>query len=344
MKPESGAKGIDAEEGLRNYFLHAGYFVVRGVPFIYRGFDVTDVDIWLYLRSTSLTRERACVDIKRKKTPQAMERVFWSKGLREVLGVERAIVVTNDNRIETRDFGLANGVTVLHGDFVNRILGRSTPTGRLTEEQLLGLLRSSPCVTDPKIIWPRWYRNIKCKLIEALNFDGCNQLLLGIDVALKEHIATGKSAELSVRLTYILISYFLVCLDYASRVISHLEFNERKLQLTDGLRYGEAGSSRTKRTAAMALTLIAEAGNSPLLTYSELERELQKQLAEYPAEILAEYFAKPEILKTLFERARVFEKLAYSATLTFPSECSSEEKAVIGVLADFFKIDRKQII
>src|SRR5215475_12151178 len=112
MIRESGAKGIDAEEALRNYFLQAGYFVVRGVPFIYRGFDVTDVDIWLYIRSTSLTRERTCVDIKRKKTPQAMERVFWIKGLREVLRVERAIVVTNDNRIETRDFGSANGVTV----------------------------------------------------------------------------------------------------------------------------------------------------------------------------------------------------------------------------------------
>jgi hypothetical protein len=344
MKPMPGAKGIKAEEALRSYFLQAGYFVVRGIPFVYRGFDVTDIDIWLYIRSTSLTRERTCVDIKRKKTPQAIERVFWTRGLREVLGLERAIVVTSDNREETRAFGSAHGITVLHGGFVNRILNSSTPTGRITEEEFFGLLKSSPCITDSKIIWHRWYRTVKSKLIEVLNFDGCNQLLLGINLALKEYISTGKSSEVPVRLLYILVSYFLLCLDYASRGISHLEPPERRARLTDGLRFGQAGRARTKEVAAMALNLIAESGKASLLTFSDLEKELEKQLSEYAAETLSDYFAKSEILKNVFDRARTFERLAYSTTLTRPTDCNSDEKAVLGVLCDFFNVDRKEII
>lgn len=70
-------KGPRMEELLRSYFLKTGYYVVRGVPFIYEGFDVTDIDLWLYSRTSSVSREVALVDAKNKKTPQAIERIFW---------------------------------------------------------------------------------------------------------------------------------------------------------------------------------------------------------------------------------------------------------------------------
>ena len=241
----SGVKGIQAEEALRNYFLGMGYFTVRGVPFNYKSFDVTDVDLWLYMKSTSLARERTCVDVKRKKTPQAMERVFWTKGLREALGIERAIVVTTDNRGETRDFGTANGVTVLHGDFLLRVINGYNSGGRITEEQMFAQLKP-PCVADPSIIWARWYRSAKARLIEDLNFNTCNTFLMDTRLLLQEYLAVGKTSPMVIRLLYLLISYFLVSLDYASRSIAHLELNERKASLTDGLRYGEAGRQRTE--------------------------------------------------------------------------------------------------
>jgi len=82
-------KGEATEEILREYFLKLGYFVVRSIPYKYNQFDVTDVDIWLYSRPSPLTRERTNVDVKRKKTPQALERIFWAKGLQQVLSLER---------------------------------------------------------------------------------------------------------------------------------------------------------------------------------------------------------------------------------------------------------------
>lgn len=68
------SKGPKMEELLRNYFLKAGYYVVRGVPFIYEGFDITDIDLWLYGRASSVSREITIVDIKNRKTPQAIEK------------------------------------------------------------------------------------------------------------------------------------------------------------------------------------------------------------------------------------------------------------------------------
>ncbi len=72
-------KGSVAEEALRNYFLSIGYYVARGIKFTFHRFDVTDVDLWLYARNSPLSRERICVDIKNKKTPQALERIFGQR-------------------------------------------------------------------------------------------------------------------------------------------------------------------------------------------------------------------------------------------------------------------------
>ena len=106
----SGDKGAVAEEALRAYFCSIGYFVVRSVPFVYKNYEITDVDLWLYVKATSLSAERICVDVKRKRTPQAMERVLWTRGLKDLLGVDRAIVVTTDNRPEIRPTsGLTTG-------------------------------------------------------------------------------------------------------------------------------------------------------------------------------------------------------------------------------------------
>ena len=73
-------KGYQMEENLRNYFLEMGYFVVRGVKYNFKDTEGTDIDLFLYNRPTILSRERINVDIKNKKTPQAMERIFVAKG------------------------------------------------------------------------------------------------------------------------------------------------------------------------------------------------------------------------------------------------------------------------
>ncbi|MBA4416284.1 MAG: hypothetical protein C0392_00010 [Syntrophus sp. (in: bacteria)] len=343
MVSNSGQKGYAAEEALRGYFRNTGYFVVRGIPLTYRKYDVTDVDLWLYAKVTSIAAERSCVDVKRRKTPQAMERVLWTKGLMGVLGVDRAIVVTSDNRSETRDFAAAHGVGILQGEFLQRIIASFPPSDRLTEEELLTILKS-PCVVDSATEWRAWFRGIKTTLLDSLSFDGCNSLLLAVKFLLDEYVATGKTSEVSVRLLYIVVSYLLICLDYASRSLASLDVMGRTATLTDGFRYGEAGRKRTEEIVQMALQLLADAGKTGLFSGNTLRDEFDRQVSEYCAEILGEYFAKKELLKSLFVTARAFENMAYARTLVRPDGTSSEQKALIGLFCDFLRHDRKEII
>ena len=343
MVKTTGAKGFKAEEALRGYFRSSGYFVVRGIPLTYRNFDVTDVDLWLYVKATSLSAERTCVDVKRKRTPQAMERVLWTKGLKEVLTVDQAIVVTSDNRPETRDFGAAHGVGIMQGDFLQHAVKAFPPSGRLTEEELFSLLKT-PCVVDSGVEWRSWFRRVKAILLDSLNFDGCNKFLLGTKLLLDEYLATGRSSEVPVRLLYAIIAYFLICLDYSSRLFVHRDAAVRTAVLTNGFRYGEAGRQRTEEIVQMALHLLAESGKSNLFSGEALRSEFERQVSEYHAEILGEHFSKTESLKNLFVIARSFEEHAYAETLLRPHESPSEQKAVIGLICDLLGHDRKTII
>ena len=339
----TGEKGFVAEEALRGYFRNTGYFVVRGIPVIYRKYNVTDVDLWLYVKPSSLTAERTCVDIKQKRSPQAMERVLWTKGLKDILRVERAIVVTTDNRPETRDFGAEHGVGVIQGNFLQNAIATYAPIDRITEEELLLLLKT-PCVVKPTVEWRNWFALAKAKLINSLNFDGCNSFLVAANHLIDEYFATGRSSEVPVRLLYVVIAYFLICLDYRSRSFVHLDTAARAAILTNGFRYGEAGRQKTEEIVQMALHLLADAGKSDLFSGGALRSEFEKQVTEYRAEVLSEYFAKMESLTNLFSIARSFEEQAYSKILVRPHELPSEQKAVIGLISDFLGYDRKKII
>lgn len=113
--PQVLLKGSRMEELLRSYFLKTGYYVVRGVPFIYEGFDVTDIDLWLYSRNLSVSREITLVDAKNKRHHSGQERIFWVQGLRVATKATNAVVATTEKRQEVKDFGRELGVLVLMG-------------------------------------------------------------------------------------------------------------------------------------------------------------------------------------------------------------------------------------
>src|SRR5450830_1524922 len=159
------------EEMLRQYFSSMGYYVVRGVPVRYHDFDVTDVDLWLYSRTSALTRQRTNVDIKNKKTPQAIERIFWAKGLCDILDLDGCIVATTDIRPDVRQFGVAHKIPVLDGNFLAKLQSNDKLLeGRLTEEEFIGLadkLSLGKLGGD----WKGRYQDAKSRLLSDLNFD-----------------------------------------------------------------------------------------------------------------------------------------------------------------------------
>src|SRR5262249_5063423 len=152
--------------------------------------DITDVDLWLYLRPSPLTRERVNVDAKNRSTPKAMERILWARGLQAILGLESCIVATTDHRPIVKEFGHRHGVLVLDGTFLGRLSARKNGAdgGRLSEEELVGLLGSS---RDDKLLgnWRERLSVARGRLVTQLEFDGCNGWLEDVRYFLEQMIS-----------------------------------------------------------------------------------------------------------------------------------------------------------
>lgn len=343
-KKEVPSKGPDAEEFLRAYFISLGFYVVRGLPVSYGGFDVTDVDLWLYCKPSPISRERTNVDIKRKKTPQALERIFWAKGLQSVLGLERVIVATTDSRSELRDFGLKHDVTVLDGSFLSKILAKDSVAGqRLTEESLVAaadLFGGGKLSGD----YAARYKSAKSRLLENLDFDGANSWLSDIKFFLEQAITRPPSREISLRFLYTVVSHFLICVDYLSHSFSYLEQERRRELLIRGFRYGSSGLKRSEQLVDTASQLLQAMLPNAALNVQTLRSEVGKQFSDIQSEILADYFSSPKNQHGVFELARTFEANAYSHVPLPPSALPLAMQALIGLLCDFLKLDRKSVL
>jgi hypothetical protein len=328
-------KGAAAEEALRNYFLSIGYYVVRGVKFTYNRFDVTDVDLWLYSRNSPLSRERVCVDIKNKKTPQALERIFWAKGLQTVLDLDSCIVATTDTRPDVSEFGLKHDVKVLDGKFLSRLTkSPRSHMDRISEEAFLSDLENGS-LGQLGGDWRGRYEASKSRLLHSLNFDGCNAWLEDINYLLSQ-IASGIETW---RLLYASCSHLLIAVDFILREFVTADQEQRRQVIERGIRYGVSGQAFTENVGRMAAALVESVAAQPGLSET-LQRELRAQAASVKADLLAEFFSKTAGA-SLFEIALAFEEVAFSPQVAKPSAMPTTSQAVIGVLADFCGIDRK---
>lgn len=329
-------KGSVAEEALRNYFLSIGYYVARGIKFTFHRFDVTDVDLWLYARNSPLSRERICVDIKNKKTPQALERIFWAKGLQSVLGLDSCIVATTDSRPDVREFGLQHNVRVLDGKFLSRLTNSArSHKERITEEDFLADLESGS-LGRLSGDWRGRYEESKSRLLHSLNFDGCNAWLEDIEYLLTQ-IASGNRAW---RLLYASCSHFMIAMDFILREFIAEDQEQRRQIIERGIRYGVSGQAFTEKVGRMAAALVEGVAAQPGLA-DTLQQELQQQASNVKADLLAEFFARNLTGSAAFDVALALESAAFSPQTPTPSTLPSQAQAVVGVIADFCGVDRK---
>lgn len=344
MTSAISTKGQDAEEALRQYFLSLGFFVTRGVPFSFSGWEVTDIDLFLYMRKTTITRERINVDIKRKMTPKAIERIFWTKGLKEVLGFDRCIVATTDKRPATREFGLLHDVMIMDGNFLTRLTKHYThPENKFTEEQLMAQLNNKSIV-DSKLTLSSLYRLSKSRLINNLDFNGFNLFHNNVKLSIEEYIASNQKSLPALRLLYLSISFMLLTLDFKSRNLAYLEVEDRRKEIIEGIRFGEAGKKRATEILGTAVALAEKAISGNLFAKNVLQQEIDSQLNEYPAEGLAEYFSKSEVMKNLFNYSIQFHETAFLKNLPLPGQLNPELKSIMGLAVDHLKVDRKKIL
>lgn len=334
-------KGHQLEEILRIYFLKSGYFVERGIPFKYGNFDVTDIDLWMYNRSSSVSREISIVDIKNKKSPQAIERIFWVKGLQSAVKATNAIVATTEKRPDVKDFGKEMGVFVLNGVFLDKIKKFEQHLDhRITNEDFNSMI-SDYALEKFDGDWKGKVLESKALLAKGLNFDNVNRLIEIARFFAQQAITKPSQKVLALRCFYKLCSYVSVNIDYLQRDLSFLEDAEaRRKAFVEGFRYGSSGEKNIKRIVDMSLSFVEQYSDNGKVTANQARYNINKQLEDTQTNILAEFFSKHEVLQGMFSTGLKFEALSMQKTFSTHGESSVEVKGFVGALLDYYSIDR----
>jgi hypothetical protein len=341
---QASPKGYQMEELLRRYFIRSGYFTVRGVPFVYEGFEVTDIDIWLYDRPSSVSRHRIIVDTKNRSTPKAIERIFWTKGLQQVLGIEQAIVATTDKRRAVTDFGREQDVLILDGAFLSRL--QKSPEAfdaRLTEEQFINLLGTYR-PTKEGGDWRGRFKGAKRALARDLGYNAINAWLIDARYFAEQSHLVSTHREVALRVLYLFVSFVAIAFDFVMKDLAFFEPAAKLAALNDGLRHGSQGAAGTKQVLELATGLIEQYAPEQRMLAPRIRERLGKELDAIPTKLLAEYFAKQSVSQELFSVAKELEAAAYKAAFVAPSALSAAAKGMLGVLLDFWELDRKSFL
>lgn len=340
-KPAATNKGHTMEEALRNYFLRAGYYVVRGVPFVYEGFDVTDIDLWLYGRSSSVNREITIVDIKNKNTPKAIERIFWVQGLKQATRATTAIVATTERRQEVKNFGRDLGILVLDGAFLSKLTKSDDQHAaqRLTEEEFVGLINE---YTLGKLDgdWRGRVHSCKGLLSRGLSFDVCNEWLSHAHFFAEQSITKPTQREIALRCFYLICSFVAVAIDFLLKELSFVDQAERSVLIKDGFTYGSKGSAGMKKVLNVAMGLVEQHATEGALISKQVRTSVEKHLSALNTVILGEYFSKQEVAKSLFTVAKELEQLSMNRVFSSHSSASIELRGFVSCLLDYLGIDR----
>lgn len=324
-------KGELMEELLRSYFLNLNYYVVRSVNYRYEGFDITDIDLYLYGRSSSLTRQRINVDIKNKKSPQAFERILWANGLRKLLKFDNCIVATTDNRPVIHSFGQLHDTIILDGTFLSKLRSNQN-TERISEDALLAeLLLHKSHKTYPNRDWKFIYEMSKARLLSEQDFSGANSTLSTLYYFLEKVLIDQQRKEITTRMTYIILSHFLIVVDFIIKDIAFLEQADREKKLLNGFKFGNLGKDGVDKIITMAAKI---SGSS--------QSTLMKSLDSISVDILKDFFSKNDNAKNIFNWAREFEALGFNRNFINPNQIDLHLKGVLSVFLDYYKIDRRK--
>lgn len=341
MANKGNIKGAKAEEAIRSVFRQQGYFVVRGVPYAFQGRDVTDIDLWLYGR-TGAFRERINVDIKNKKTPQAIERFFWALGVKEVLRLDRCIVVTTERNASVVEFGRRSNVAVLDGQYLQDAQAKPDAQ-RVTEEDFLAAIRPNEAEELAKELQGR-YQSAKARLLTQMTYDGCNLHLVDVRKCMDELMGYWGARESVRRVLYAILSYILVTIDYIATKMEFAELDRRRAAIENGLRYGNVGRYRLEE-----FTRILEACKNPDRdadneVISRIVCTLRAEAGELRADMVAEYLSQQIAKGTLFDLGVQMEAHAFAKDCPSITDLPAESKSFVLMLADFCEMDRTKVM
>jgi hypothetical protein len=339
-------KGAVLEEVLRAFFLRAGFYVIRGVPFRFADEDMTDVDLWLYERPTGTSRRVQICDIKYKQRPKAVERIFWTCGLADALDVDGAYVATTDKRKSLRSIAEKLDLQLIDGTDIQRIQASQSilSQARISDEELIQELQ----LVD-KELRNKDLQEARLDILAALSegfgapsavrtLESFSRLALA---AISYH-PDSSAARAAGRLAYLAASIVCESLDYVSIGAAFRPITERHDLILNAVRFGALGDEQGQQNLKLALALVEKYAPGGKTTSSAVEASLKRDLARIPAEIVADQAVRLLKADQLFETGRELEIASYQAVLPPFDHLSVPTKSMLGALLDYASIDRER--
>jgi len=339
-------KGAILEEVLRAYFLRAGFFVIRGVPFRFADEDLTDVDLWLYERPTGTSRRIQICDIKYKQRPKAVERIFWTSGLASALDVDGAYVATTDKRKSLRSVAEKLNLQLIDGTDIQRIQSSQAVLyqERISDEKLIADLQ-----TVDKSFRNKNLQNARIDILSALSegfgapsavraLEGFSRLA----TAAVSYHPDSQAARSAGRLAYLAGAIACQSLDYVSVSAAFRTIDERRDLILRAVRLGALDNQDGQQTLRMAMALVEKYAPGGKVAAMTVEAGLQRDLDKIPAEIVANQAVRLLKSDQLFITGRELEMASYHVVLPTFDDLSIHTKAMLGALLDYSSVDRER--
>lgn len=339
-------KGAVLEEVLRAYFLRAGFFVIRGVPFRFADEDLTDVDLWLYERPTGTSRRVQICDIKYKQRPKAVERIFWTSGLADALDVDGAYVATTDKRKNLRSVAEKLDLQLIDGTDIQRIQNSQAVLypERMGDEQLIAELQALDKSFRNKNLQEARF-DILSSLSEGFGAPSAVRALEGFSRLAAAAVAyhpDSQAARSAGRLAYLAGAIACQSLDYVSVGAAFRTIDERRDLILRAVRLGALGNDDGQQTLRLAMALVEKYAPGGRGTAMAVEAGLKRDLDQIPAEIVADQAVRLLKSDQLFVTGRELEMASYHIALPTFDGLSVQTKSMLGALLDYANVDRQR--
>lgn len=346
MKSSPLPKGFALEELLRVYFLQNGFYVLRGVPYKLNGDDLTDIDLWLYERSTGTSRRVLICDAKFKQRPKAIERLFWTKGVGDSLKVDGIFVATTDKRDSLQIMAKRLGIHLIDGDDIQRIKNNplSKIDRRLSSEEFVLLLRKADKVAHNKMM-EEAQQDVLASILEGFGIISAVRSLDWFSKIAAKVVTCHPNSETALasgRLAFFFASILCQSLDFISVNAILRPIAELKQLMLNALRYGALGTVDSSQMFNFSKLLIERYSPGGKATANMIEIAFTKDLESIPADIIVDQAIKTAVGGSLFNVGMQLEKIAYANNLINFDMLPSQAKSMIGAMLDYSSVSRQK--
>ena len=337
-------KGQKLEELLRAYFLRVGFYVVRGVPYLFNGEELTDIDLWLYDHSAAGIPITQICDIKNKKKSKTIERLFWTKGLAEAIGINTAYVASNDDRSYLNTFSKRLNIQLIDRPTIRLIKEDKSILfeDRIEDEFLINEIQKINQKNFAKIMLSD--RNILISSIpEGFGNSTLNIALHTFSKYAKETVKShpnSPEAKLSGRLAYFAAAIACISLDKISIEVRFRTKTECEEHILNVIRSGAIQNGDNYYIFERATKLVEKYLNNA--TAKTMKMKLWEDIKVIPAEIVSKQSVRLKSNRGLFNVGREFELASYLKMLPTFDNLSIPAKSMLGALLDFSSITRER--